>query len=61
MKRRALLGHLRKNGCELVREGARHSLWRNADTGERSAIPRHTEIKASTARAICKQIGAPPP
>jgi hypothetical protein len=29
MKRAKLMQHLRKHGCELVREGARHSIWRN--------------------------------
>jgi hypothetical protein len=31
MKRAKLMQHLRKHGCELVREGARHSIWRNPE------------------------------
>ena len=27
MKRRALIGHLKKHGCDLIREGGNHS-WR---------------------------------
>ena len=45
MKRRDLLAHLAANGCQLVREGARHSWWHSPVTGKRSAIPRHTEVK----------------
>ncbi|MBA2375073.1 MAG: type II toxin-antitoxin system HicA family toxin [Actinomycetota bacterium] len=61
MKRQALLRHLRRHGCELKREGSRHSIWWNPSTGARSPIPRHNEIKDTTAREICVQIGVPPP
>ena len=44
MKRERLLRHLRKHGCYLKREGARHSLWCNPSTGAIEAIPRHIEI-----------------
>jgi mRNA interferase HicA len=43
MKRGELLRHLRDNGCELLREGARHS-WHNPSQNKRSSFPRHTEI-----------------
>jgi mRNA interferase HicA len=29
MKRRGLIKYLRENGCELLREGKRHSWWYN--------------------------------
>ena len=57
MKRRALLRHLRRQGCELVREGRRHSWWRNRADDRRSAIPRHTEINRILARKICADLG----
>ncbi|MCY3930446.1 MAG: type II toxin-antitoxin system HicA family toxin [Acidobacteria bacterium] len=57
MKRRALLRHLRRQGCELVREGRRHSWWRNSAGDRRSAIPRHTEINRILARKICADLG----
>lgn len=44
MKRINLLRHRRKQGCELVREGGKHSWWRNDRGDRRSAIPRHREI-----------------
>jgi predicted RNA binding protein YcfA (HicA-like mRNA interferase family) len=45
MKRSALIRHLAKHGCKLLREGGRHSIWKNTKTGEITAIPRHVEIK----------------
>jgi len=44
MKRRQLLRHLRLQGCELLREGAKHSWWHNPTPNRRSAVPHHTEI-----------------
>jgi mRNA interferase HicA len=44
VKRRELLAHLRKQECEFLREGAKHSWWVNSETGARSAVPRHPEI-----------------
>jgi len=61
MKRRDLLRHLREHGCQLVREGAEHSIWENPDVGRRVSVPRHREIPTYTARRICKQLGIPLP
>jgi mRNA interferase HicA len=58
MKRRDLLAHLAKHGCNLVREGGNHSWWENPALGKRSAIPRHTEISDILAKKICKDLGA---
>jgi mRNA interferase HicA len=60
MKRGDLLRHLRVNGCESLREGARHSWWYNAVQNNRSALPRHTEIDDDLARKICRDPGVPP-
>jgi len=57
MKRLKLLRHLQKHGCQLLREGARHSWWYNTETGKRSAIPRHSEIKDLLADKICRDLG----
>ena len=54
MKRRDLLKHLSALGCQLLREGARHSWWRHTISGGRSAIPRHAEINDHLARKICR-------
>ncbi|WP_460035409.1 type II toxin-antitoxin system HicA family toxin [Methylothermus subterraneus] len=56
MKRQALIRHLLRQGCELAREGSRHSIWRNPATGDLAAVPRHNEIKDLLARKICKDL-----
>ena len=60
MKRGDLLRHLREHGCELLREGSRHSWWHNPKQNKRSAVPRHNEIVNILARKICKDLGVPP-
>jgi mRNA interferase HicA len=57
MKREALLRHLRRHGCQLLREGGRHSWWNNPAQNKRSAVPRHTEIDDDLARKICRDLG----
>jgi mRNA interferase HicA len=59
MKRAALLKHLRRHGCKLLREGAKHSWWLNPSLNKRSAIPRHSEIVDVLARKICRDLGVP--
>lgn len=61
MKRRQLLRHLHRCGCELRREGANHSIYRNPATGDTTAVPRHAEIADNLARKICKDLSIPPP
>jgi len=61
MKRRALLKHLRRHGCELLREGRKHSVYWNPVNRRTSSVPRHTEIVDRLARKICKDIGIPMP
>ena len=57
MKRGDLVRFLRLQGCELLREGARHSWWHNPLLNRRSAVPRHSEIPDNLARKICKDLG----
>ena len=61
MKRRDLEAHLRAHGCEALREGQRHAIWSNPARDLRTPVPRHREIPTGTARAICRQLGLPPP
>lgn len=61
MKRSHLVRHLRRHGCELLREGARHSWWWNPALNKRSAVPRHVEIKDVLARKICKDLAVAEP
>jgi mRNA interferase HicA len=61
MNRRDLIRHLMNHGCELVREGGKHSWWGNPKTGRRSAVPRHNEISNMLVRKICRDLGIPEP
>ena len=61
MKRVDLIRHLVFHDCYLDREGANHSIFRNPNTGRCAAVPRHREIKDTTARGICDQLGIPRP
>jgi mRNA interferase HicA len=61
LKRRDLEGHLRHHGCQPLRQGANHVIWTNIVRDLRSPVPRHREIPSGTARAICRQLGVPPP
>ncbi|MEO7803198.1 MAG: type II toxin-antitoxin system HicA family toxin [Actinomycetota bacterium] len=61
MKRRAFIAHLRLNGSELIREGAKHSWWRNPRNGSRSAVPRHTEISDALCKKISRDLGIQTP
>ena len=60
MKRRDLVAHLLANGCVLLREGSKHSLWKNPAKNLVTAVPRHGEIDNHTAKGICSQLGVPP-
>ncbi|NUQ61707.1 MAG: type II toxin-antitoxin system HicA family toxin [Pirellulales bacterium] len=61
MKRRDFIRHLEGHRCYLDREGANHSIYRNPGNGRCAAVPRHREIKETTARTICDQLGIPRP
>ena len=57
MKREELIRYLSENGCELLREGGRHSWWWNPKLNKRSSVPRHKEIRNVLANKICKDLG----
>ena len=59
--RQELERHLTDHGCDVLREGAKHTIWRNRTRDLRAPVPRHREIPIGTARAICRQLGVPPP
>lgn len=61
MKRRELIRHLEQHGCELLREGARHSMYVNRAARKASAVPRHNEINDHLARKICRDLDVAPP
>jgi predicted RNA binding protein YcfA (HicA-like mRNA interferase family) len=56
MKRRDLVWHLEQHGCELLREGSRHSVYVNRLNSKVSTVPRHNEINDYLAEKICKDL-----
>lgn len=60
MKRRDLLHHLAEQGCELLREGSRHSVFHNPRENTTSTVPRHRELDDFLVRKICRDLRVPP-
>lgn len=56
MKRRDLIRHLEQNGCKLLREGRRHTVYYNPLNRKTSTVPRHSEIVNVLAKKICKDL-----
>jgi len=61
MKRRDLIQYLQRNGCELLREGARHSIYKSIAGGSLTVVPRHREIKDLLVKKICRDLEIPQP
>ena len=61
MKRHDLLRLLEAQGCELLREGAKHSIYFNPANSQTSAVPRHREINEFLVRKICRDLGVSEP
>lgn len=61
MKRQFLISHLEKMGCELLREGGKHSVYVNRLKKKVTTVPRHREIDEYLARRIFKDLGIPKP
>jgi len=59
MKRKDLIKHLIENGCELERDGKKHTVFYNQITNRSATVPRHREINTFTAKAICRDLGIP--
>jgi len=54
MKRRDLVRHLGRHGCEFLREGGSHTVYVNRHTRKSSTVPRHREVFEFLVRKICK-------
>lgn len=61
MKRRDLVQHLLRHRCELLREGANHTVFVNRAARSSSSVPRHREINDFLARKICRDLKVPEP
>jgi predicted RNA binding protein YcfA (HicA-like mRNA interferase family) len=57
MKRKQFVRQLKKDGCVLLRAGARHDIYINPATGNKQPVPRHIEIDNALARHIRKYLG----
>jgi mRNA interferase HicA len=56
MKRADLVRHLERNGCVMLREGAKHSVFVNRARNKSSTVPRHREINEFLAKKICRDL-----
>jgi len=61
MKRRDLIRHIERNGCELLREGGNHSVYVNRAKRKSTTVPRHREINEFLAKKICQDLEIPRP
>jgi len=59
MKRRELIRYLETNGCVLLREGKKHSVYLNKIPRKVSTVPRHKEISNFLAQKICRDLEIP--
>jgi mRNA interferase HicA len=60
VKRGDLIRYLHEQGCEVYREGSRHTIYLNPALLTTTAIPRHQEIGTWLARKICNDLQVPP-
>ncbi len=60
MKRGEFIKYLKKNNCDLLREGSKHSVYFNMINNKQTTIPRHPEIADILCKVICKQLEIPP-
>jgi len=56
VKRNELVRHLEAHGCQLLREGARHSIFVNRAASKATSVPRHREINDFLASKICRDL-----
>ena len=56
MKRVDLIRQIEKDGCVLIRHGARHDWYQNPGTGACQLVPRHREIKDYLAKHIIRKL-----
>jgi predicted RNA binding protein YcfA (HicA-like mRNA interferase family) len=57
LKRKEFIRELTAAGCHLHRHGGRHDIYGNPRTGQKSPVPRHTEISNSLCNLIRRQLG----
>lgn len=60
MKRDELIRQLLAAGCLLLRQGGRHDIYLNPDTGQKQPVSSHREIDDALAKHIRKYLGITP-
>ena len=61
MKKEKFLKHLRTYNCYPTGDQkSSHAWFVNTDTGKKTVVPMHSEIKDLLTKKICKQLGIPP-
>ena len=61
MKHREFVRHLVDQGCILLREGGKYSIFQNPKNGKSVPVTRHMEIADFVARKICRNLDVPTP
>jgi len=56
MKRRDLVAELKRIGCVLLRNGAKHDICHNPKSGKSEPVPRHREVNERLAKKILKSL-----
>ena len=59
MKHRDLVAGLERNGCTLLRNGAKHDIYHQPKSGRSEPVPRHREINELLAKKILKSLAVP--
>jgi serine/threonine protein kinase len=54
-----LIRYIEGHGCELVREGSKHSIYANRAAKTIPTVPRHAQLSIFTARKICQDFQIP--
>ena len=57
MKHRDLVAQLERAGCVLLRNGAKHDIYHNPESGQSEPVPRHREVNELLAKKILKSLG----
>lgn len=61
MKRGKLIRHLANHGCDLLREGKKHSIYIQRTNRQTAPVPRHADVDSFLVIKICKELGIEPP
>jgi hypothetical protein len=56
MKRKDLIRQIESWGCVLIRHGAKHDWYQNAETKVSQPVLRHTEINENLSKHILKKL-----